>query len=113
MVSKMRSRRFDLGAALLASMLLILPFTSFADAQTKKKKKVHRTVSTTQSSTSSPPTGDPTVVSRASDYQDSNAIINPGAEPSQAPVTESERDRQLADLSARIKQLEDGMKDGY
>jgi len=108
----MRFRRFDLGAAVLASLLLILPFASFADAQTKKKKKTHKT-STTRTSTYTPPTTEPTIISRASDYQDSSAIINPGTETASVPAIETERDRQLADLAARIKQLEANMKDGY
>ena len=112
MVNKMRYTRFDLSAAVLASVLLILPFVSLADAQTKKKKKTHKT-STTQTSTYTPPTTEPTVVSRASDYQDSSAIINPGPETTAAPAIETERDRQLADLAARIKQLEKDMKEGY
>src|SRR5215813_2158464 len=104
MVNRMRSKGFNLGASGIAYLLLILPFASFADAQTKKKKKTHKT-STVQPSTYTPPTTEPTIVSRASDYQDSNSIINPGSEPAPAPAIETERDRQLADLAARIKQL--------
>jgi uncharacterized protein YdeI (BOF family) len=110
----MRIKRFALGFGVWA-LLIVLSFVSFADAQTTKKKKTHKTSSakTSQTSVGTQPTTDPTVVSRASDYQDSSSIIIPPTETTGAASIETERDRQLADLSARIRQLESSMKDGY
>jgi hypothetical protein len=80
-VSSMRIKRFALGAGVWA-LLIVLSLVSFADAQTTKKKKKHKTSSTatSQTSVSTQPTTDPTVVSRASDYQDSSSIIIPPTE---------------------------------
>ena len=110
----MRIKRFAFGLDVWA-LLLVLSFVSFAGAQTTKKKKTHKTSSTKTSQTSvvTQATTDPTVVSRASDYQDSSSIIIPPTETTGSAAIETERDRQLADLSARIKQLESSMKDGY
>ena len=110
----MRIKRFVSGAGVWA-LLIVLSFVSFAGAQTIKKKKTHKTSSTktSQISVGTQPTADPAVVSRASDYQDSSSIIIPPTETTGSSAIETERDRQLADLSARIRQLESSMKDGY
>jgi septal ring factor EnvC (AmiA/AmiB activator) len=113
-MNKTRVGRLDLGAAVLALLLLALPFVSLADAQKTKKKKARKatTASTTQI-TPNNPTTDPIIVSRASDYQNQDvpaALPDSGTD---SAAVETARDRQLAELSARIKQLESEMKNGY
>jgi len=59
------------------------------------------------------PMTDPIIVSRASDYQNQDPTVVPASDGAGSATIETERDRRLADLAARIKQLESGMKDGY
>lgn len=107
----MRSRRirtFNLSAA----VLLLVVFISFADAQTHKKKKTHKTAAVISTPISQPAT-DPIIVSRASDYQNPDPGTVIPDETANTAAVETARDRQLADMSARIKQLESELKDGY
>jgi hypothetical protein len=104
--------RSNLGAILVAGVLLTLPFVSFADAQrSRHKKKKHKTAVVAPMQDA--PMTDPIIVSRASDYQNPDTPLAPANDGAGSATVETERDRRLADLSARIKQLESGMKDGY
>jgi len=105
--------RFDLGLGLVTVLVVVLSFVALAEGQNTKKKKTHKTsTATTKTSIITQPTSEPTVVSRATDYQDSSAIIVP-PDTASASAVETERDRRLANLSDRIRQLESSMKDGY
>ncbi|MEP7077240.1 MAG: hypothetical protein ABI878_15655 [Acidobacteriota bacterium] len=101
----------NLRSMFLAAVMLILPFAVFADAQTSKKKKKRKTpaVSAVQVPTV---TADPMVVSRAVDFQNETL---PAAATDETPVSaaDTERDRQLASMAAKIKKLESQMKEGY
>jgi len=106
--------RFDLGARVLTVLVIVLSFVALAEGQNTKKKKTHKvSTATTKTSVITQPTSEPTVVSRATDFQDSSAIIIPPSDTASVSAVETERDRQLANLSDRIKQLESSMKDGY
>jgi len=98
----------------ILSVVLLLPalFVSFADAQTTTRKKKPRTTAVSIPPVSQPAT-DPIIVSRASDYQnaDNGAVVS--TDNTNTAAVETKRDRQLADLSARIKQLESELKNGY
>lgn len=100
-------------ASITALVLLLVVLSITADAQTKRKKKVRHakpvpvgTVPTT--------TGEPTIVSRADDYQDgSSQIIQPSQSvPVQAPpvVDEDPTTKRLKDIQSRIKKLESTQK---
>jgi hypothetical protein len=107
---KLKGTGIDLGVVLLAFVLLTLPFVSFADAQKTRKKKSTKTA-TVNATKVQPITSDPIIVSRASDYQDPPATS--AADPQAVSLPETERERQLADLAARIKALESGLKNGF
>ena len=106
-------RRFDLNPLLMVVFLVVFALATFSDAQTSshKKKKRHKPVVVTR--VPDPPTSDPIIVSRASDYQNQNPPVLTVGEEVLPKAIETERDRQLADLSSRIKQLESEMKNGY
>lgn len=105
-------RRFNLRMVLTAVLLMILALVSFADGQksTHKKKKRKPPVVTTKQD---PAMTDPIIVSRASDYQNQSPVVPPANDAPVAQTADTDRDKQLADLSARIKQLESEMKNGY
>lgn len=108
---RLNCRKPGLNAIFLVALSLSL-FVSFAEAQkSTRKKKTHKT--TTAVTVPTPVSSDSIIVSRASDYQDPDAIPAPATDQGASAAIETERDRQLADLSARIKQLESGLKDGY
>jgi len=95
------------------SAVFVLGLIGQSDAQTKKKKHTAKRPATTTRIQQPLYTSEPIIVSRASDYDkptdDSVTTVA-------VPVTQdepTERDRVLADISARIKNLEKGMKNGY
>ncbi|MEP6850990.1 MAG: hypothetical protein ABI999_19185 [Acidobacteriota bacterium] len=101
----------NLRSMFLAIVMLILPFAVLADAQTSKKKKKRKTPAVSAVHTPTV-TADPMVVSRAVDYQNETL---PLAATDETPVSaaDTERDRQLASMAAKIKKLESQMKEGY
>lgn len=108
-----RIGQLNLGAVLLSSLLLIL-FVSFADAQKSSRKKKTRKTTAVTTTPVPPATSEPIIVSRASDYQSQDLLVTPSESDGQGvSIAETERERQLADLSARIKRLESEMKNGY
>lgn len=94
-----------------AFLFLIFAFIGLANGQTSKKKK-HKTPTPTPVVQTDLTVTDPTVVSRASDYQNQDVAV---AVPQDVQPTSADtaRDKQLASMSARIKQLESKVKDGY
>ena len=95
---------------MLVAVMVILPFALLADAQTSKKKKKRKTsaVSAVQTPTV---TSDPMIVSRAVDYQNETQPVV--ADETPVSAADTERDRQLASMAAKIKKLESQMKEGY
>src|SRR5947208_1103501 len=87
-------------------LVFVLGLAGHTEAQTKKKKHVARRPATSKQQPLY--TSEPIIVSRAADYDkpaDDNVTMVP------LPVTQgepTERDRVLADISARIKNLEKG-----
>ena len=97
---------------LAASLALLGVLFVNAEAQTskkrhpvKKKPPVRVLVPTQQT--------EPVIVSRASDFPGETQTAPVQSDDPDAAVDETDRDRQLSDLSDRIRSLESGMKNGY
>ena len=110
------SPKFGPISASIVAFVILLLATSFAtEAQTKRKKKVRRTRPAATRTVPAPTTtGEPTIVSRADDYQDSSTqIIQPVQSvpvQQQPAVEEDPNTRRLKDIQSRIKKLEASQK---
>ena len=94
--------------AFITGFLVLFVIASEADAQTRKKKRrtVRKPVVTRRATY--PPVTDPSVVSRADDYDDQTSqIVEPLSQTPLAslPVSDS-ASRRLKDLQSRVKKLE-------
>jgi hypothetical protein len=113
-----RSKREALVASVLAVICTVmLTFGAIsAEGQTKKKKKRTTTRRPAAAKTTSPTSGNATVISLADQYQDgSSQIIQPSAKPATSPeiILPDDTARKLRDLQTRIKKLETTPKDDY
>src|SRR5215212_9988811 len=90
----------------------ILGLAGHSEGQTKKKKRTAKRPATTTRFQQPLYTSEPIIVSRASDYDKpaDDAVTTVAVPIMQSEPTE--RDRLLADISARIKNLEKAMKNG-
>ena len=108
------SPKFSLiSATLIALGILLSAFSFSADAHTKRKKKARR-ARPAPTQTVPAPTSEPSIVSRADDYQEgSTQIIQPvQTEPVQQPpvVDEDPNTKRLKDIQSRIRKLEASQK---
>lgn len=111
---KNSSRSRLIAASITALVMLLIVLSIAADAQTKRKKKARHPKPVPVGTVVSTTPGEPTVVSRAEDYQDgSSQIIQPvQTEAVQAPpaVEEDPTTKRLKDIQSRIKRLESTQK---
>jgi hypothetical protein len=98
---------------LVLALVFVLSAVAASDAQTKKRTK-KRPVRKAPTTAVVPPlyTSEPIIVSRAADY-DKVDKDDVQLEPLAQSGPPTERDQQLADIAARIKSLEKGLKNGY
>jgi chromosome segregation ATPase len=109
-------RSIETFVVLILSGMLLISLVSDASAQTRKKKRTVRRTPTTRVQQQPLYTSEPIIVSRASDFDKENTDQD-GSDVTLTPLTQqtepTERDKQLADISDRIKSLERGLKNGY
>lgn len=108
------STQYSLIPASIAIFVMVLLIFSFdTTAQTKRKKKVRRARPAAAKAVPTP-VGEPSIVSRADDYQDgSSQIIQPvPSVPVQQPpaVEEDPNTKRLKDIQSRIKKLESSQR---
>jgi hypothetical protein len=91
-------------------VFLLAALAGSGEAQTTRKK---RTSKTAHPAPVVAPQTEPEIVSRAADYQGEPAETSPEPTATPTPDIETDRDRQLSDLSGRIRSLESGRKNEY
>lgn len=112
-ISSWSGRRF---AAVVSTVLVLFMLASVADAQTRKKKRRTVRKPVVAKRTTYPPMTEPSVVSRADDYQDQTSQIieplSPLPSSTDLPVSDS-ASRRLKDLQSRVKKLEGAKSSDY
>ncbi len=92
-----------------AAIVVIAAFSSFSDAQTRRKKPVKKTVAVTQPT---PPIGDAQIISQANDRELLDPVAVVPVQKQDEPAVDPNVQK-IKDLNARLKKLEQGRINEY